>query len=90
MKKSDSKKLFSEFAEKKEYDVYTLNDTYKFKDDGAASCFVRGDEKNLYGVYPIHYYRFAYDDGSTTAKSFQRDRDLTYYTDTDDWKKYEE
>ena len=60
MKKSDSKKLFSEFAEKKEYDVYTLNDTYKFKDDGAASCFVRGDEKNLYGVYPIHYYRFVY------------------------------
>lgn len=89
LKQSDSKNLFSELSEKKEYNVYTLNDSYAFKDNGAASCFVRGDEKNLYGVYPIHYYRFVYKDGSDTAKSFQRDRDLTYYTDTDDWKEYE-
>jgi hypothetical protein len=89
LKKSDSKKLFSEFHGKKEYDVYTLNDSYQFKEDGAASCYVRGDEKNLYGVYPIFYYRFAYMEGSTTAKSFQHDRDFAEYTDTDDWKKYE-
>ena len=89
LKEADTSKLFYDFTEKKEYDVYTLKDQYAFKDDSAASCMVCGDEKNLYGVCPVYFYRCIYKDQDKVAKSFWIDRLSSEYADTDDWKKYE-
>ena len=82
LKKVDSERLFIDCSKSREYNVYTENNNYAGQNKSAASAMICGSEKNLYGVYPIFYYEFAYEEDSKKVLSFQWDDVFsTFYSD---------
>ena len=84
LKKIDSESLFIDCSKSHEYNVYTEYNKSAKPNVSAASAMIRGSEKNLYGVYPIFYYEFAYEDDSKKVLSFQWDNILSTFYDDDE------
>ena len=84
LKKVDSESLFIDCSESHEYNVYTENNNYAGQNKSAASAMICGSEKNLYGVYPIFYYEFAYEEDSKKVLSFQWDDVFSTFYDYDE------
>lgn len=88
LKKVDSERLYYDYSEKQQYNVYTENNKYGVPNQSAASALICGNEKNLYGTYPIYYYQFVYEEGSKKVRSFQWDDFDSVFIDTDNWEQY--
>ena len=84
LKKIDSENLFIDCSKSHEYNVYTEYNKSAKPNESAASAMIRGSEKNLYGVYPIFYYEFAYEDDSKKVLSFQWDNIFSTFYDDDE------
>ena len=84
LKKVDTEHIFVDCRKNHEYNVYSENCKYAKPNQSTASAMICGNEKNLYGEYPIFYYEFTYEDDSKNVLSFHWDDIFSLFVDEEE------